>query len=194
MDAAIPRRQVQQAVMFSSGRIQVIERGESLVRRPTRRLILRRGVMAVTCVVLAATTAMAQQSVGTVTETVSTRRDLNGRDGLSEKLVTHRARTNDEERVVIETYSPSTEAGRLALSQRINRVTTATDDGSRTVEEAAERNPAASNEPLRIVQRTVTTVRRSGTDSYVTERQVFERDVNGRLVLVHKQTESSFSN
>jgi len=172
----------------------VIERGESLIRRPTRRLILRRGVMALTCVVLAATTAMAQQSVGTVTETVSTRHDLNRRDAVDEKVVTHRARTDDEERVVIETYSPSTEAGRLVLSQRINRVTTATDDGSRTVEEAAERNPAASSEPLRIVQRTVTTVRRSGTDSYVTERQVFERDANGRLVLVRKQTDSSSSN
>ena len=52
--------------------------------------------------VLAATTAMAQQSVGTVTETVTTRRDLNGRDAVSEKVVTHRARTDNEEQVVIE--------------------------------------------------------------------------------------------
>ena len=173
----------------------MIEHDETSTVRLAKRLMRRRGVIIVSFwVVLAATSALAQQNVGTVTETVTTRRDLNGRDGLSEKLVTHRARTNDEERVVIETYSPSIEAGRLALSQRINRVTTATDDGSRTVEDAAERNPAASSEPLRIVQRTVTTVRRSGIDSYVTERQVFERDVNGRLVLVHKQTESSSIN
>ena len=74
------------------------------MRRATR-LIRRRGVITVSFwIVLAATTAMAQQSVGTVTETVTTRRDLNGRDAVSEKVVTHRARTNDEERVVIETY------------------------------------------------------------------------------------------
>ena len=71
----------------------------------TRRLIRRRGVITVWCwIVLAATTAMAQQSAGTVTEAVTTRRDLNGRDAVSEKVVTHRDRTKDEERVVIETY------------------------------------------------------------------------------------------
>ena len=39
---------------------------------------------------------------GTATETVTMRRDLNGRDAVSEKVVTHRARTQDEERVVVE--------------------------------------------------------------------------------------------
>ncbi len=145
-------------------------------------------------ILLAATTAVAQQSVGTVTETVTTRRDLNGRDPVSEKVVTHRARTNDEERVVIETYLPSMEAGRLALTQRVNRVTTLTKDGSQTVEETAERNPVAPSEAMRIIQRSVTTVRRSGTDSYVTERQVFEPDSNGRLVLVRKQSEQTSRN
>ncbi len=121
----------------------------------------------VLCIVLATTSAMAQQSVGTVTETVTTRRDrdLNGREAVSEEVVTHRARTNDEERVVIETYEPSIEASRLTLTQRVNRVTTVTGDGSQTIEETAERNPAASSEPLRVVQRSVTTVRRSGADS-----------------------------
>ena len=173
----------------------MIEHGETSKVRLANRLTRRRGAITVSFwIVLAATTAVAQQSVGTVTETVTTRRDLNGRDALSEKVVTHRARTNDEERVVIETYLPSTEAGRLALSQRINRVTTVTDDGSQTVEETADRNPVAPGEPMRIVQRSVTTVRRSGTDSYVTERQVFEPDGNGRLVLVHKQSEQTSRN
>jgi hypothetical protein len=175
----------------------VIERDESLPGRPTRRLIRRRGVMAVLlCIVLATTSAMAQQSVGPVTETVTTRhdRDLNGSEVVSEKVVTHRGRTNDEERVVIETYLPSIEAGRLALSQRVNRVTTMRGDGRQTIEETAERNPAAPAEPLRVVQRSVTTVRTSGNDSYVRERQVFERDANGRLVLVHKQTDSAQRN
>ena len=56
-----------------------------------RRLIRPAGVITVWCwIVLAATTAMAQQSAGTVTETVTTRRDLNGREAVSEKVVTHR--------------------------------------------------------------------------------------------------------
>jgi hypothetical protein len=92
----------------------MIERGESPLRRPTRRLIRRRGVMAVwSCIVLAATTAMAQQSVGTVTETVTTRRDLNGRDAVSEKVVTHRARTDNEEQVVIEVQDWTVEFERV---------------------------------------------------------------------------------
>ena len=173
----------------------MIERDETSTVRLTQRLIRRRGVITVWCwIVLAATTAMAQQSAGTVTETVTTRRDLNGSDAVGEKVMTHRARTNDEERVVIETYTPWEGAGRLALSQRVNRVTTATSDGSQTVEETEERNPVAPSDRLRLVQRSVTTVRRSGTDSYVVEREVFERDGNGRFVLVRKQTERASRN
>ena len=166
------------------------ERDETLIMRLTKRSIGQRGVITVLFwIVLAATTAIAQQGAGTATETVTTRvtRDLNGRDAVSEKVVTHRARTHDEERVVIDTYLPSMEAGRLALSQRVQRVTTVTDDGSQTVEETAEPNPVAASDPIRITQRSVTTVRRSGSDSYVTERQVFQLDGNGRLVLVRKQ-------
>src|SRR4029450_8101057 len=85
-----------------------------------RRFIRAGGVISVWCwIVLAAPTAIAQQSAETVTETVTTRRDLNGRDAVSEKVVTHRARTNDEERVVIETYSPLEYADRLALKRRV---------------------------------------------------------------------------
>ena len=161
--------------------MQVIERGESPIGRPTRWLILRRGLMAVwSCVVLAATTAMAQQSVETVTETVTTRRDLNGRDVVSEKVVTHRAQTNDEERVVIETYLPFEYADRLALNRRVRCVTTVTADGSHTVEDTEERTTGSPSDPLRVVQRTLTALRRSGTDSYVSERQIFEPDGNGR--------------
>ena len=74
---------------------------------------------------------MAQQSAGTVTESVTTRRDLNGRDAVSEKVVTHRDRTKDEERVVIETYAPLIYADRLELNRRVRRVTTVTQDGVR---------------------------------------------------------------
>ena len=123
--------------------MQVIERDETLTVRVPKRPIGQRGVITVLFwIVLAAPTAIAQQGSGTEAETVTTRvdRDLNGREAVSEKVVTHRARTKDEERVVIETYLPSMEAGRLALSQRVQRVTTVTDDGSQTVEETAKPN------------------------------------------------------
>jgi hypothetical protein len=137
----------------------------------------------------AATTAIAQQSTSAVTETVTTRRDLNGRDAVSEKVVTLRARTDGEERVVIETYEPSIEAGRLALTQRVNRVTTFTPEGNQTVEETEEPSRVSTGEPLRVVRRRVTTMRRSRSDSFVSDRQVFELDVNGRFVPVLTQTD-----
>ena len=155
-----------------------------------RRLIRPAGVITVWCwIVLAATTAMAQQSAETVTESVTTRRDLNGRDAVTEKVVTHRDRTKDEERVVIETYAPLFYADRLELNRRVRRVTTETQDGSQTVEDTEERNLGSPSEALRVVERSVTTVRGSGSDSYVSERHVFERDVNGRFVLVRTQTD-----
>ena len=85
---------------------------------------------------------------------------------------------------------PSTTEGRLILSRSAGRVSTVRDDGSETVEETAEHNPAAPGEPLRVTQRSVTTVRTSGTDSYVVRREVFERDVNGRLMLVDRYAET----
>jgi hypothetical protein len=160
--------------------------------RVSRPLIRRRGVITVLFwIMVAATTTMAQQSAETVTETITTRRDLNGKDIVSAKVVTHRARTDGEERVVIETYLPSMEPDRLALSVRVSRVTTETHDWSRTVEETSERNQISPSEPLRLVQRTVTTVRRRGTDAYISERQVSERDASGRLVLVRQNTEDT---
>jgi hypothetical protein len=155
----------------------MIEHGETSKVRFANRLIVRRVITVSFSIVLAATTSMAQQSVGIVTETVTTRRDLNGRDDVSEKVVTHRARTNGEERVVVETYSPLEYADRLALNRRLSRVTTVTQDGSQTIEETEERNPASPSEPLRVVQRSVTTVRKSRNDSYVSERKSSNRMV-----------------
>jgi hypothetical protein len=91
--------------------------------------------------------------------------------------------------VVVETYSPTVYAYRLALSQRVHRVTTVTSDGSETVEETEEPPRGSPHEPLRVVRRSVTTVRTSGPDSHVTEQRVFERDVNGRLVPTETQIE-----
>ena len=153
----------------------------------------RSGVVAALLWALLAPTAVtAQPSAGMETETVATlgNRDLNGTIAFGEKVVTNRARTDEGEQVIVQTYLPSIEGGRLALNRRVRRVTMATTDGSQTVEETEERNPVSPSEPLRIVRRTVTTVRRSD-DAYVTERQMFEVDINGRLVPVLSQTEQT---
>jgi hypothetical protein len=141
--------------------------------------------------VLAVATATGQQSIDTVTESVSTQRDVNGRDVAIEKVVTHRARTKDEERVVIDTYIPLIYADRLALNRRVRRVTSRTTDGSRTVEEIEEWNAVAPAEPLRVTRRSETTVRRSGSVADVIEQHVFELDANGRLVAVRSEIGST---
>jgi hypothetical protein len=66
----------------------------------------------------------------------------------------------------------------------VHLTTTATSDGSRTVEEVEGVSLVAPADPMRAVRRTVSTVRRVGADRSLTERQVFERDVNGQLRLV----------
>jgi hypothetical protein len=97
--------------------------------------------------------------------------------------------------VVIETYSQDAEGfvrndSRLALRQRVSRSTTVTANGVRsTVEEIEARNPLAPNDPMHVIQRTLVTVRSLGPDRQVTERQIFERDQNGRMFLVSKDTE-----
>jgi hypothetical protein len=166
----------------------------SEVRVTTRLIHRHHGAIALILVVLAASVTTAQQSGRSKTETLTTlrNRDLNGAVTVSEQTVTHRTRADDGDQVVIESYSPSMEGGRLALSRRVRRTMTATNNGSQTVEETEERNPVAPGEPLRMVRRSVTTVLRSGTDSYVSERQVFELDTNGRLVPVLTETEHAF--
>lgn len=119
------------------------------------------------------------------------RLDMNGRLVVEERNVTRRSTANGQEHVVIETYALYADgSSRLALSQRVDRTTTATAAGGRyTVEEVQSRSYSAPNDPMRVGRRTVTTVRQIGSDRWVTERQVFERDVNGRLRLVVNETE-----
>ena len=70
-----------------------------------------------------------------------------------------------------------------------------TNDGSQTVEETEEPNPVSPSDPLRVVRRSVTTVRKKrNATRHVSERQVFELDVNGRFVLVRKQSEQTSRN
>jgi hypothetical protein len=123
------------------------------------------------------------------------RPDINGKLAVDELNVTSRSTANAQDDVVIETYAPHADVwprsdDRLSLSQRIHRTTTATADGGRhTVEEVEERSRVAPSDPMRVIRRTETTVRRIGPDRWTTERQVYERDVNGRLRLVSSDTE-----
>jgi hypothetical protein len=119
------------------------------------------------------------------------RLDMNGNLAVEERNVTRRSNANGKEQVVIETYAPYADGiSRFALSERTHRTTTATRDGGRdTVEEVEGRSPIAPSDPMRVIRRILTTVRQIGTDRWVTERQVFERDVNGRLRLVINETE-----
>jgi hypothetical protein len=153
----------------------------------------RRSAVAVAmwCVSLAAATAAAQQGGATSLDAVSALHvwDLNGRQPVSEQVVTLRSESNGQEQVVTEIYGPSLQEGRLALRRRVRRVTTATSDGSHTVEDTFESNSAAPSEPVRLVRRRVTTTRVTGPDSSVSESELFEVDINGRLAPVAKQTE-----
>ena len=125
------------------------------------------------------------------------RQDLTGALVLSDKVVTRTSESKAENRVVIETYSQDAEGfvrsdSRLALQERVRRSTTVTADGARsTVEEIEARNLVAPNDPMRVIRRTVTTVRSIGRGRSVTERQIFERDANGRMVLVANDTEET---
>ena len=162
------------------------------VMKATRHDRLSRGVVVAACfwIVLEATATNAQHVVGPVTETVTTLqdRDLNGTLIEIGKVVTERSRTSDGEEVVIETYLPSIEAGRLDLTERVRRVTRITSYGSEIIEEKEARSPVALSEPVRVVRRTVTTVRKRG-EAYESETEIFEPDGNGRLISVRKGVE-----
>ena len=127
-------------------------------------------------------------------ETIS-RPDINGHLTVDERIVFRRATAGGQEQVVIEIYAPYANGfsrdRSLALVERVRRTTTATADGGRrTVEEVEGANSVALNDPMQVIRRTVTTVRQVGQDRSLTEREVYERDLNGRLRIVAKDTEA----
>jgi hypothetical protein len=131
-----------------------------------------------------------------VEEETIQRPDVSGNLTVSERSITRRTTAGGREDVVIETQSRNggfvRPDGRFALSQRVRRSSTATDGGGRDiVEEVEARNPVALNDPLRVIRRTVVTVRPIGPGRWTTARQVFERDPNGRLVLAASETEET---
>ena len=118
------------------------------------------------------------------------RLDVNGRLVDDERTVTRSFGANARDHVEVETYARSD--GRLVLSQRVQRTTTHAPDGGRyVVEEVEGRNPVAPSDPLRVIRRTLTTVRPVRSGGWITEQEVLERDVNGRLLLVDREVTTS---
>jgi len=116
------------------------------------------------------------------------RPDSSGALVLSERHITHRFEANGIQQAVTETFAPDVPApsgftSHMTLRERVRVSTTATPDGGRqTIEEVERRSDAAPSDPVQVVRRVVETVRNAGPDRWVTERQIFERDLNGRLV------------
>ena len=126
------------------------------------------------------------------------RLDGNRRLTLSERTVTRRSRSNGSDQVVIEVYSSSIPGlalgpgSPLQLFQRVRITTTPTMNGGRqTISETEAHIAGIANGPLQVIERAVETVRQVRTDVWETQRQTFERDINGRLVLVFDETEQS---
>jgi len=113
------------------------------------------------------------------------RLDANGALTPAERRVTRRSTANGQDQLTTETYFQNIGAGvsdALGLNQRLRVTTVGTaDGGQQTIRELEARNPAAPNEPLRVVERTVETVRATGPDRWEIQRQIFALDGNGRL-------------
>ena len=122
------------------------------------------------------------------------RRDANGNVVVDERVYTRRTTANGQEREVTEVFAPPVDQmarsdSRLVLKERVERTTTATAGGRRTVEEVQGRASVAPNEGLKVIRRTETTVRQTPGGRSVTEVQVFERDTNGTMRLVRTESE-----
>jgi hypothetical protein len=123
--------------------------------------------------------------------------DLDGHATIVERTVSSRSGATDPDDEVVERHIPYVDplrgsTGGLALGEQIHRTTTKTADGGRsTVEEVQGRNPVSPGDPMRVIRRTVTTVRPTGPNHWTTEREVFERDVNGRMTRIAAETEAS---
>jgi len=132
-----------------------------------------------------------ERRTGATVETDETiqQSDLNGRLSERERSISRLTAANGHEELLVETFTDeggryrSRPDSRRTLTQRMRRTTTSLADGGRqVVEEVEERSLVAIEEPLRLVRRSVATVRPTGAGRWRTERQVFERDLNNRLV------------
>jgi len=105
---------------------------------------------------------------------------------LKEKIVTTQSKSGSQDQTVTETFS--TKTGKLALEQRTKVTTTPTPGGGQEiVREVEGRRPAAPYEPVRVIERTVETMRQIGPDRWEIQKEVFALDGNGRLTPVQTQ-------
>ena len=132
-----------------------------------------------------------ERRTGATLETEETiqQSDLNGRLSERERRISRLTAANGQEELVVETFTDeggryqSRPDSRRMLTQRIRRTTTSLADwGRQVVEEVEERSLVSFGDPMRLVLRIVATVRPTGTGRWRTEHQVFERDLNNRLV------------
>jgi hypothetical protein len=125
------------------------------------------------------------------------RPDSSGTLVVAERRVTHRTDSSAGEQMTIETYAGDDEGfvrsdGRLSLRDRVRISTTVAPNGDRQrVEELEGRDPVAPRDPMRVMRRLVETTRRTSPDRWVTERQVFELDIERRLVPVLSEREEA---
>jgi hypothetical protein len=116
---------------------------------------------------------------------------------VSEKKVTRETKSSAQQETVTELYSANTpgglasSSGSLVLDQRVRTTTTGTGTNQQTVREVEGRKPGSPNEPLRVIERTVETMRQVGPDQWEMQREVFALDGNGRLVPVSKSAGSA---
>ena len=123
-----------------------------------------------------------------VEEETIRRLDANGDLVLSERNVVRRSQSGGEDRSVTETFSRNVggmiQSSRLELTQRVRRTTKPTaDGGSEAIEEIEERVIGSPSEPIRLVHRTIETVHRVDAQHWASDLQIFDLDLNGRLVL-----------
>ena len=122
------------------------------------------------------------------------RLDVNGNLILTERNVTSRSQSGGVDRTVLETFSLDIGGvirsdNHLELSQRVRRTTTPdAEGGGRTIEEVEERVASSPAEPVRIVRRSVETIKRVDAGRWESDLQLFNLDPNGRLVLVERET------
>jgi hypothetical protein len=113
------------------------------------------------------------------------RPDATGKLSVDERNVVRRTIVDGREHTTVETFSAEGRpgSGNLQLNRRTQRTTTIAADGSgRTDEEVEGRALFAPGEPLRLMQRSTSTIRNVGGQYLEMQRQLLERDVNHLLV------------
>ena len=123
-------------------------------------------------------------ATGRTEEEMINRVDANGLMHPFERNVSRLASANGKEEAASEKYAqaPNRPAGSWNSKERTRTTTTKTADGSQQTIRELERVNPVPNGQLRVVERTVETLRSVGPGQWATDRQVFTLDVNGRLV------------